>query len=353
MRALFLAITLAVLCLFLSACAGPSSHQQGPTTQTTPLQTQESDSLSAVDQIFISIKRAISNHYYVNRKLKVTRVYLNDFSSNINDDGLLKSYLEQYIRENIEGANQLAIGDFSGIGVDCLLDLGIEEIGNNLVNISASVMDSDSGKVVSRYSRVFPKAAFMTDDLRVFANHYDAERRLRQEYGNTRLLVFVDTRGKGFDEYEVNEMKFSSQYSGSGSGNLQYSNSENQSADVSGDYGYAGQQTSTMTSKTKLGRHMVYPTDIEVHVDGRPFTINSEGLAFDQMVKPGPHKVFITFREGSWDGVSRTELKGKRFSKAFMLDLAKDRTLRFDIAIGFENKQPSIESAHRDMTGTL
>lgn len=336
--------------LLITACAAPGA---GPAQQQSTQQfgqAEEQAALSAADEVFISIKKAISNQYYVLQNLKVTRVYLNEFSSSLDDNGLLKNYLYQHIRENIESANQLTLGDFSGTGADCVLDLGLEKIGRNLIKVSSSIIDNNSGKTVANYAKVYPETAFMTDDVRVFANRFNAELNQRLAYGRTRLLVMVDTKGKGFDEYQVNESTYRSNYSAAGSGAVQYSNSDNYSADATGDYGYAGEQTSTYTSKTKLGRHMVYPTDIEIHVDGRPYGINSEGLAFDQLVKPGQHKVLVTFREGSWDGINRTEFKGKRYSKSFVLDLKKDQALRFDLAIGFENKAPKIDSNTRDVT---
>ncbi|PLX75384.1 MAG: hypothetical protein C0614_11105 [Desulfuromonas sp.] len=350
---LYRMIALALFCLLLTACAGSQGTALVSQNQQKFEQIDERATLSAADEVFISLKKAISNHYYVNQKLKVTRVYMNEFSSSLDDEGLLKNYLSQHIRENIEGANQLTLGDFATTGVDCILDLGLENIGRNMVKITSSIIDNSSGRTVANYSKVYPESVFSTDDVRVFANRFNAEMNRRQEYGNTRLMVLVDTKGKGFDDYEVHQSTYSSNYSGGGNANLQYSDSDNYSADASGDYGYSGQRSSTYTSKTKLGRILVYPTDVEVHVDGRPYQVNSEGLAFDQLVKPGQHKVFVTFREGSWDGTTNTEYKGKRYSKSFMVDMRKDQTLRFELALGFDNQQPKIDSQTKDITGQL
>jgi len=233
----------------------------------------------------------------------------------------------------VEEGNQYVIGDFDQIGVDCLVSMSLQSLGKKFIKIDAEVMDGQSGEVVVTISKTYPKASFYDQQFADYRADHELQIQQAQQIGQTRLVVFVDSSGNSMDEFEV----YTSTYTGSSGTNAQYGgqyeDSEDYSATGNSDYQSRSNYQSTYESKQKIGLSSIYPTDIMVYVNNRPFQPNSEGIAFDQLIEPGSYQVIVKFRKAFWDGVRKNEVKGRSFTRKFRVDVAKDDHTRFDIGI--------------------
>ena len=333
-------IALALLCLLLTACAGSQGSVPAKQSQTKQ-KFEQTAALSAADELFLAIKKAIANHYYVNKDIKKTRVYVNEFSSSLDDDGLLKNYIHRHVLQHIETANQLTLGDFLNTGADCILSLNIENLGRRLVKVSVDVKDYRSGKTIAQYSNAYPKDSFYNEDFDKFKTTYINELKKKQLSGNTRLVVALEILSKSSGSRRVKEIGISGSsrgsYSGSyGSGSFDSKSNSNFDAKI--------------TSQVKTIKDFIYPTEVVFIINGRPYVPDGEGIVFDNYITPGKHTIKLTFRSATWNGSNATEIKGKRHEKFFSIELKKDRATLFDVALELSGKNARYEVALKDVT---
>lgn len=299
------------------------------------------------EELIFQVEKAIASKYYDYKKRRIIRVYLNDFTSTLQDNGLLKDYFFDGVSASLQQGNQFVLGDFDEVGVDCLLGMSFQNLGKQFVKIDAEIMDGRTGRTVANVSETYPLTAFSEPAFAEFKESHALDRQTARAMGNTRLVVRVDSSGKSVDEYEVYTSTYTSTTNSVGQIGSAYDNSDDYSSNRDTDYNNQTNHTGQYQYKEKVGRSSIYPTDIEVFINNRPFQPNSEGIAFDQLVKPGSFKVTVKFRKAFWDGVRRNEVKGRSFSKSFQLDLQKDEKARFDIAIKLNGDDAQIAAVKR------
>ncbi len=285
------------------------------------------------DEVIFTLEKAIATKYYDFKKRRIIRVYLNDFTSTVDDNGLLKDFFYDGVATSLEDGNQFVIGDFGKVGVDCLVGMSLHSLGKKFIKIDAEVMDGQSGQVVATVSKTYPKASFYDQQFADFRTDYELRVQQAQQIGQTRLVVFVDSSGNSMDEFNVRTSTYSGSSGTTAQYGGQYENSNDYSSSGTGDYKSKSNYQSTYESKEKIGRSSVYPTDIAIYINNRPYQPNSEGIAFDQLVEPGSYQVIVKFRKAFWDGVRKNEVKGRSFTRKFRVDMAKDDYTRFDIGI--------------------
>ena len=301
------------------------------------------------DEVIFTLEKAIASKYYDFKKRRVIRVYLNDFTSSVDDNGLLKDYFYDGISTSLEEANQFVLGDFDQIGVDCLVGMSLQSLGKKFIKIDAEVMDGQSGQVVATVSKTYPKATFYDQQFADFRADHELRMEQARQIGQTRLVVFVDSSGNSMDEFDVSTSTYSSSYGRTAKYDGQYEDSDNYSASGTGDYQSKSNYQSTYEHKEKIGRSSVYPTDIMIYINNRPYQPNSEGIAFDQLVEPGSYQVIVKFRKAFWDGVRKNEVKGRSFTRKFRVDMTKDDYTRFDIGIQLKGDDAKVVGKARQV----
>ena len=299
------------------------------------------------EEVIFQVEKAIASKYYDYKKRRIIRVYLNDFTSTLQDNGLLKDYFFEGVSASLEQGNQFVLGDFDEVGVDCLLGMSFQNLGKKFVKIDADIMDGKTGREVATVSETYPLTAFNEPAFVAFRENHVLDRQAALKMGKTRLVVRVDSSGKSVDEYEVYTSTYSSTTNSVGQVGSAYDNSEDYSSNRNTDYNSQTNHTGQYQYKEKVGRSSIYPTDIEVFINNRPFSPNSEVIAFDQLVQPGPYKVTVKFRKAFWDGVRKNEVKGRSFTKSFQLEMQKDEKARFDIAIKLAGDDAKIAAVKR------
>ena len=307
------------------------------------------DELSARDAVIFTVEKAMAEKYYDYKKRRIIRVYVNDFTSTLQDNGLLKAYFHKGVVDSLEAANQFVLGDFDQTGVDCLLSMSFTELGGQFIKVDAEIMDAQSGQVVANVSKTLPPSAFDEEAFAAFKVDYARQMQAANKIGSTRLVVFVDSSGKSADEYEVRTSTYSSTSSTAGQYDNTYDDSQNYSAVGSSDYNRQSAYQGTHEFKEKIGRTSLYPTDIMIYVNNRSYKPNSEGIAFDQLTEPGTYKVNVKFRKAIWDGVRKTEVKGRSFSRTFNVDLAKNESARLNVGIQLQGDEADVTVSKHKM----
>ncbi len=301
------------------------------------------------DEVIFILEKAIASQYYDYQKRRVIRVFVNDFTSTLQDNGLLRDYFHSGVVASLEQANQFVLGDFDTVGADCLLSLSLQSLGKQFIKIDGEVMDARSGQVVASVSKTYPSDSFAEPALQAFRQEHAQRMLTASQIGSTRLVVYVNSSGKSADEYAVVTSTYSSASNTTGQYGATYEDTQNYAATDSGDYSRQSNTVANLELKQKIGRTSIYPTDIKVFINNRPYKPNSQGIAFDQLVEPGPYEVNVQFRKAIWDGVRNNEVKGRSFSRTFRLDMAKDASLRFDLGIKLHGDEAEISGVTRRM----
>ncbi|MDH3999208.1 MAG: hypothetical protein OET90_10270 [Desulfuromonadales bacterium] len=301
------------------------------------------------DEIIHTLKKTLSTEYYDYKTRRIIRVYLDEFTNTIQDEGLIKSYFREGISEFLVDANQFVLGDFDEVGADCLLTMSFDKLGKKFVKITADVTDAQSGRTVASISKSYPEEMFQEESFAAFSKKYKKALAEAKKTGNTRLVIRVNTSGQTVDQYDVNTSTYTSSRSSQGQGEGSYSNSRDYSASAKGSYSTDSSRVSTYETKTKIGRSSKYPTDIVIYVNNRPHKANSRGVAFDQMITPGTYKITVKCRKAFWDGVQEVEFKGEEYSKSFKMKVKKDEQIDFNVGIKLKDKGAVISAKKRKL----
>lgn len=301
------------------------------------------------DEVLFALEKAIASEYYNFKSKRVIRVYLNDFTNTLPDEGLLKDYFYEGALASLEKGNQFLIGDFSDVGVDCLVNMSFNKLGDKFVKIDAEVTDAQSGRAVANISKTYTLTSFDQQALADFSIKRELTMKESNAIGKTRLVIFVETSGKSIDEYKVRTSTYKSQSNTTANLGTRYEDSDAYSADINSDYNRKSDYTGTYEYKEKIGKNAIYPADIVVYVNNTPYTPATDGIAFDQVVPPGTYSINVKFRKASWDAANRIQLKGRSFSKQFKLDLKKDDYKNFEIFIKMNGNNPDVATRVSDL----
>ena len=297
-------------------------------------------------ELFTLVSKPIATKYYDYKQKPLVRVFLGQFSSDIDDGGLVKSYMGYYLEDNFRNASQFKLADMLDDSVDCYIEGNIQSINKDKFRAIFEVYDNKSGRKVSNISKIYDYSQLEGPSYAVFKTKYTINADAKKKIGNTRMLIAINASGKSLDMYETtykSTYRSSSEYSGSATGS--YSDSDEYSANMNVDAQGKGSNQSEYAVQEKTGRVGAYPSEVQVFVNGKFYKPNSYGVAYDQNIYPGKYDIIVSFRETFWDSARSSEIKGKKHEKKFQVEVTKDKLTTINLTVAYDGKAAKIAPA--------